>query len=600
MSRPFRIGVLLLTLCLAALRLPAWAEEPDDTPALPVPARLSIVEGTASFWRPGDDGWSPAQVNMALAAGDAVVAGDGSTVEIQIGPRAYVRLMAGTQVELVRQDVERIEMRLADGAASFDLRALPAGQTVQVNTPNAALALAPGGYYRASFDDGVSRFVVRRGGRATLGLSDGYQRPVVDGEQMIVRGTTQFVAEVAPAPAPDSWDRWNDARSDYYERAASNRYLPPEVYGAADLDQHGTWRELPDYGPAWEPAVPPGWTPFSTGVWRWDPVYEWTWVDHSPWGWAPSHYGRWVFWSNRWVWVPGPRVARPVYLPAVVAFIGFGSDPRLGWVALSWGEPVVPWWGPRGLRGRVWWGGWGGPRLVNNVVVHPRTTVNVNTIVFRNTQYPRTVITVRQEVFDRHRELRSRDHDFHAWERGSGTPRAVALPSRHASVPATVAAPPLRHRPVADAPNTRPKLVPQGPTELRTRPVMPAPTAREPAVDERRVFEERRRNEDLRREDRRTFEQPDGRDSTPARGGERREWRRVPDGQPATAPREVPAARGSMTIQRSPTEATPQREMRSVETRARSSQEGRHGGRQRPDDREPGRGEVSRQGTISR
>ena len=67
----------------------------------------------------------------------------------------------------------------------------------------------------------------------------------------------------------------------------------------------------------------------------------------------------------------GPRVVRPYYSPALVAFYGgsnfsvgvsFGGAPYAGWVALGWGEPVVPWWGPRGCRGQVRWAGWGGPR----------------------------------------------------------------------------------------------------------------------------------------------------------------------------------------------------------------------------------------------
>src|SRR2546428_7576392 len=33
------------------------------------------------------------------------------------------------------------------------------------------------------------------------------------------------------------------------------------------------------------------------------------------------HYGRWAYARNEWLWVPGPVVARPVYAPALVAFV---------------------------------------------------------------------------------------------------------------------------------------------------------------------------------------------------------------------------------------------------------------------------------------
>ena len=81
-----------------------------------------------------------------------------------------------------------------------------------------------------------------------------------------------------------------------------------------------------------------------------------------------------------WAWAPGPVVVRPAYAPALVAFFGAPGvrvavgAPFVSWVALGWGEPCVPWWGRPGFVGRPWWGGWGGPRVVNNVVIN-RTTV---------------------------------------------------------------------------------------------------------------------------------------------------------------------------------------------------------------------------------
>jgi hypothetical protein len=459
----------LLVLGLILANPLAWAQPaPDEASDLPVPARLSVVEGSVSFWRPGDQEWSPAPVNMALAAGDAIYAGEGATVEIQVGPRAFARLMANTELTIVRQDSGLLQLRLASGDVSLDLRSAALDQLVQIDTPNAAFAVDGNGYYRVDFRDGVSRFVVRRNGRATLRLRDGYTRAIVSGEQFIVRGVSEMTAEIAAAPAPDSWDRWNDARTDYYDRAASNRYLPQEVYGAADLDQYGTWREVPDYGPVWMPTVAPGWAPYSVGVWRWDPIYEWTWVDQAPWGWAPSHYGRWVSVSGRWAWVPGPRVARPVYMPAVVGFLGFGGGPQVGWVALSWGEPITPWWGRQSIRGRPSWGGWGGPRIVNNTVVQNNTAVNVNVINYRNSQVSHAVVAARQEDFGRHHERRDQDRHFRfaTPEDGRPTPIQGVLPIRRER-PAVTVAPPV-------APARMPQTAPQ--TVINNAPSSQAPS----------------------------------------------------------------------------------------------------------------------------
>jgi hypothetical protein len=75
-------------------------------------------------------------------------------------------------------------------------------------------------------------------------------------------------------------------------------------------------------------------------------------VDDAPWGFAPFHYGRWAWWGGRWCWVPGTYVARPVYAPALVGWVGgpsvsvnihIGSGPVVGWVPLAPREVYRPW-----------------------------------------------------------------------------------------------------------------------------------------------------------------------------------------------------------------------------------------------------------------
>src|SRR5262249_34502737 len=85
---------------------------------------------------------------------------------------------------------------------------------------------------------------------------------------------------------------------------------------------------------------------------------------------------------------PGPLVARPYYAPALVAFfnvpsfafgVSFGYA-GTSWVALGWGEPCAPWWGPPAWRSHAHWMGWGGPHVVNNVVINKTTIINVNDV----------------------------------------------------------------------------------------------------------------------------------------------------------------------------------------------------------------------------
>jgi hypothetical protein len=98
-------------------------------------------------------------------------------------------------------------------------------------------------------------------------------------------------------------------------------------------------------------TVPAGWVPYRYGQWVWLRPWGWTWVDDAPWGFAPFHYGRWLWWGNRWCWSPGPLVRRPVYAPALVAWVGgphssvgIGSRPApaWGWVPLGPREAYTP------------------------------------------------------------------------------------------------------------------------------------------------------------------------------------------------------------------------------------------------------------------
>ncbi|OGL19055.1 MAG: hypothetical protein A3K12_03630 [Candidatus Rokubacteria bacterium RIFCSPLOWO2_12_FULL_71_19] len=367
------------------------------------PPRVSYINSEVSFWRPGATDWTPAQLNTPLAPGDLLYTGPGGNVEIQIGARAFVRAAEGTQLGLVTHEPDFVQFKVTAGHASLDLRELSAGQTVELDTPGAALTIERTGYYRVDVAPDTTTFITRRGGRATLIPAGGAAAALAPNEQVVIRGTDAPSVETYAAPELSAWDRWNYARTEQLVGAVSGRYVPPGVAGAGDLDRYGSWRVVESYGPVWTPdARPPGWAPYSTGRWIWDPRYQWTWVDDAPWGWAPYHYGRWIFVDGSWGWAPGPLVVRPVYAPALVVFLGspFAPSLPLSWVALGWGEPVIPWWGRPGFIGRPWWGGWGGPRVVNNVVVNRNTVVNVQHItVFRNVAVANAVVAVPTERF---------------------------------------------------------------------------------------------------------------------------------------------------------------------------------------------------------
>jgi hypothetical protein len=178
----------------------------------------------------------------------------------------------------------------------------------------------------------------------------GYSYTVVAGQQAVFNGTDQLDHEIAQIPNSDDFDEWafqRDGREDHDESA---NYISSEMTGYEDLDDYGRWHYAAGYGPVWTPTgVASGWAPYRYGHWVWVAPWGWTWVEDEPWGFAPFHYGRWAFVENGWCWVPGPVYVRPVYAPALVAFVGgggfhlsIGVGEGVGWFPLAPGEVYVP------------------------------------------------------------------------------------------------------------------------------------------------------------------------------------------------------------------------------------------------------------------
>ena len=105
------IGLLLILGLLSGIGALARAAETTGLPEGEIghtPPRLSLTTGDVSFWRPGAQDWSQAQVNTPLAPGDLLYTGPESNLEIQIGAGAFARGGPGTQLGLENQEPDFI------------------------------------------------------------------------------------------------------------------------------------------------------------------------------------------------------------------------------------------------------------------------------------------------------------------------------------------------------------------------------------------------------------------------------------------------------------------------------------------------------------
>ena len=307
-------------------------------------ARLNYQSGAVSF-RPGSvEEWTAATLNYPLTSGDHLWTEDGAQTEMHIGSTA-IRMSSRTALGILNLDDRTVQLSLTQGSLDVRLRSLGEDETFEVDTPNVAVSLVRPGEYRINVDgdNAISVVAVREGEAEVTGGDAAFS--VRAGESARLIGMDAATQDIGAAPPRDDFDRWSEERDRREERPQSAQYVSREMTGSEDLDEYGTWREEAEYGWVWAPrTVAVGWAPYRYGHWAWVEPWGWTWVDDAPWGFAPFHYGRWAYFGGGWVWVPGTMVARPVYAPALVAFVG---GPRFG-VAVGIGGGVA--WFPLGPR----------------------------------------------------------------------------------------------------------------------------------------------------------------------------------------------------------------------------------------------------------
>ena len=380
---------LALGLCTPVL---AQADDPNgygDGYRSGAYGRIRSADGGATVIRADSERGEPnaAGVNAPLFPGDTVRTNGSQRVEIQLAGGTIVRI--DRSGEVVFQSLPNPSAKYRDNT----VLALNAGtmriasrlgekDEFRIDTRAASVYLLGEGEFRIESDDrGVTQVASLRGVAEVAGNET----------SVLVRGGMQTAALAGSTPetpraytafASDGFDRWCDARNDFYR--VQDRYagaseqpadVPEEVRPyQAELAIHGSWAIDATYGSVWRPIdVPDGWRPYTDGYWSYGPG-GYFWVSYEPWGWAPYHYGNWQWTGSLgWGWVPGP------------VFAG-------AWVSWSWGAAYVGWapldyWGRPGWIGGPYYGGYYDPGCwtfvdYNNINERhlPRYAVPIDTV----------------------------------------------------------------------------------------------------------------------------------------------------------------------------------------------------------------------------
>ena len=336
----------LAALIAAAMAASAWADPPARV------GRLADIAGQVWIYDEHEGEWIAALRNRPITTGDRLSSGSGGRAEVQVGAVTW-RLDGNSELEVLRLDDEAIRLQLHAGSVALRVRSSDAARATELLTAEGRFAPQRAGHFRIDRDDDVSTATVWSG---VLNFrADDSELDLEAGQRIEFWRTDERTHYGRLQPVRDAFSEWalaEEARD--AGLSESSRYVSPEVPGVDDLDRHGGWERSSEYGALWTPYhVAPGWAPYRFGHWAYVGPWGWHWVDDAPWGFTPFHYGRWVHFGGRWCWAPGAYVARPVYAPALVAWIGtphvsIGVNvggrrpPAVGWFPLGPREIYVP------------------------------------------------------------------------------------------------------------------------------------------------------------------------------------------------------------------------------------------------------------------
>jgi hypothetical protein len=310
-------------------------------------ARVSVLTGNVSVQPASVDQFNVAEPNYPMTTGDRIYADAGSTAEIQTGQLA-VRLGQQTDLTVTAMTDELAQFGLARGSVHLRSFNVYQGETVELDTPNVAVTVLQAGDVRVDVDpnNDVTTVSVLSGQVQVNG--NGVEQILEPGERLRLSGGNPVYTQLIGGTRPDGLDRFSAQRDGLYLNAFAEdaQYINPGTIGGEDLAGYGSWENDGDYGAVWYPTnVAYDWQPYRNGHWTWVAPWGWTWIEAEPWGFAPFHYGRWNRFGNRWGWIPGPPVVRPVYSPALVAFVGGGGFGVgvTAWFPLGPREVYTPW-----------------------------------------------------------------------------------------------------------------------------------------------------------------------------------------------------------------------------------------------------------------
>lgn len=193
---------------------------------------INAITGGASVHPRGDSDWHQLSITDDLESGDRVRTAFDGRVEILLNPGSYLRLGGDSEVELLNNTLENLEVRLLRGTAIVEATGADGLElNIGISTPHTRLAIVRQGLYRLNVvPEDATELIVRKG---RVVLSD--SQKVKGGNKVVFNAINVSVAKLTKQEKKvkdkEEVDVWSKERAQTLARA--NRRISERMLNSA-------------------------------------------------------------------------------------------------------------------------------------------------------------------------------------------------------------------------------------------------------------------------------------------------------------------------------------------------------------------------------
>lgn len=193
---------------------------------------INAITGGATVYQRGESAWHQLSITDDLESGDRVRTEFDGRVEILLNPGSYLRLGGNSEVELLNNTLENLEVRLLRGTAIVEATGADGLElNIGISTPHTRLAIVRQGLYRLNVvPEDATELIVRKG---RVVLSD--SQKVKGGNKVVFNATHISVAKLTKEEKKikdkEQVDLWSRGRAETLAKA--NRRISERMLNSA-------------------------------------------------------------------------------------------------------------------------------------------------------------------------------------------------------------------------------------------------------------------------------------------------------------------------------------------------------------------------------